>query len=448
VTRKAGTCICGADVVNSEKDGARCERGHWIPRGANGLLDWSATEGTPGVPVANTSPSTNGTASLSGARLTYLSDVTAKPVRWLWPGRFPRGKITIVDGDPGLGKSTMLLDIGARVTTSSPMPDGFKAEGSTRAGVVVLSAEDGLDDTIRPRLDAAGADCRRVVALTAVQEDPDQPERLPTLADVEAIRSAIIAVAAQLVIVDPFMAYLPGRVDSSKDQEVRSVLARLARLAEETGVALVLIRHLNKAQSSNVLYRGGGSIGIIGAARSGLLVAKDPDDPTGGRRILALTKTNLSAPVPALAYRLLQTDSGAVRVAWEGESEYTAERLLAEPQSHDERSATADAVEWLRDLLANGARPAHDIQVDAKRSDISAKVLRTAREKLAIKPRREGFGPGSRVMWALPDDGHRCPIDAIDAHTQGVGKYDEYGASMEGTDEAAGNVDVIPLWAR
>jgi hypothetical protein len=362
-----------------------------------------------------TAPATDGTATLTGARLVYLADVTPTPVHWLWPGRIPLGKVTIVDGDPGLGKSTLLLDVGARLTTGSPMPDGVASDVEGTPGMVILSAEDGLDDTIRPRLDAAGADSRRVVALTGVQDNPGQPgspERLPTLADVEAIRSAIVAVTAKLVVIDPFMAYLPGRVDSAKDQDVRSVLARLAHLADETGAALVLIRHLNKYQSTNVLYRGGGSIGIIGAARSGLLVAKDPDDPSGGRRVVAQTKTNLSGERPAMAYRLIPNSEGSVTVAWEGATEHTAERLLADPQSHEDRTATADAIEWLRDTLSHGPRPSRDVEADASRSDISPKVLRRAREKLGINPRREGFGPGSRVIWGLPG----APIDALEPH--------------------------------
>lgn len=395
-------------------------------------------------PAPATAPATT-PASPTGARLVHLSDVEAKPVRWLWRGRIPLGKLTVLDGDPGLGKTTMLLDVAARVTTGTAMPDGSTSDLAGRAGVVILSAEDGLDDTIRPRLDAAGADVRRAVALVAVRSDDDAAERLPTLGDVEAIRAAIVSVDARLVIIDPFLAYLPSRVESKSDEKIRSVLSPLARLAEETGVSVLLVRHLNKQQSSNALYRGSGTIAIIGAARAGMLVAQDPDDQA--RRIVAVTKANLAAPVPALAYRLVASDNGAVRVSWDGESEYTADRLLAEHQSHDERSATADAVDWLRELLRTGPRLARDVENDARRSDISPKVLRMAREKLAVVKRRHGFGPGSRVVWELPDRAHRCPILGIDAQAQTVGIYAEYGAGMDAEADGAESEYAIPAWA-
>src|SRR5262249_12982879 len=154
----------------------------------------------------------------------------------------------------------------------------------------------------RPRLDVAGADVGRVVHLTAVRDGSDK--RLPDLRDLDPIRTAIREVNAKLVIVDPLMAYLPGKVDSHRDQDVKRVLAPLAALASETGVAVLVIRHLNKTPSRNHLYRGGGSIAIIGAARSGLLVAPDPDDQEGKRRVLVSTKSNLSERAEALTYAI------------------------------------------------------------------------------------------------------------------------------------------------
>lgn len=232
----------------------------------------------------------------SAAIITRLSDVTPSAMRWLWPGRVPFGKVTVLDGDPGLGKSLLSLDLAARTSTARPMPDGAFSDLSDPAGVVILSAEDDLSDTIRPRLEAAGADLSRIVALTAAHDTADT--RLPMLSDLDAIRQAIVQVSAKLLIVDPLMAYLPGKVDSHRDQDIRRSLAPLASLAAETGVAVLVIRHLNKTEGKNALYRGGGSIGIIGAARSGLLVAKDPDDPDGERRILVPTKSNLAKLPP------------------------------------------------------------------------------------------------------------------------------------------------------
>jgi RecA-family ATPase len=205
------------------------------------------------------------------------------------------------------------------------MPDGVDSQLDAQAGVVLLSAEDDPADTIRPRLEAAGADLSRIIMLAGLRDGDSV--RLPTLTDLDAIKHAIAQVNAKLVIVDPLMAYLPGKVDSYRDQDVRRILAPLAALAAETGAAVLVIRHLNKTEGKNALYRGGGSIGIIGAARSGLLVAKDPEDEE--RRILAVTKSNLAKTPPALAYRIATTADEIPYLVWEGTTDYTAASLLA-----------------------------------------------------------------------------------------------------------------------
>ncbi len=202
--------------------------------------------------------------------------VAPQRVAWLSPGRIPLGRLTVLDGDPGLGKSTVTLDLAARVTTGRPMPNGAPGVGG---GVVILSAEDGVADTIRPRLDAAGAACARVRvvgvdhALLAIPGDLPELER------------AIADVGPVLVVVDPLSAYLGATVNSWRDQDVRRALGPLAGLTERTGAAIVVVRHLTESGGASPLYRGGGSIGIIGAARSGLLVAPEPDDDA--RRVLA-----------------------------------------------------------------------------------------------------------------------------------------------------------------
>ncbi len=230
--------------------------------GSESLLDdlVSAEQWQPGMPVG-----------------VLLSDVKPERVSWLWPGRLPLGKLTVLDGDPGKGKSTLSLDLSARLTRGDIMPDG--SGGGFPAGVVILSGEDGLADTIVPRLIAAGADLSRVVALASCPDSEGDGEHPPVLPDdLPTIRAAIARVGAKLAIIDPLMAYLSDGTNSHKDQDIRRVLFRVAALAEETGAAVLVVRHLNKATGGVALYRGGGSIGIIGAARSGLLVAADPDD--------------------------------------------------------------------------------------------------------------------------------------------------------------------------
>ena len=240
-----------------------------------------------------------------------LSEVEPEQVEWLWPGRLPLGKLAVLDGDPGLGKSALTLDLAARVSAGLELPDGSRCGP---AGVVLLSAEDGLEDTIRPRLDAAGADTERIVALSMIGVGT-RAERLVSLTqDLDAIEAAIRRVGAALVVIDPLMAFLTGKTDSHKDQDIRRALAPLAALAERTGAAVLIVRHLNKSAGGNALYRGGGSIGIIGAARAGLVVAPDPEDPE--RRILAANKHNLSGAAPSLVFRVEAAPNGAARVAW------------------------------------------------------------------------------------------------------------------------------------
>ena len=328
------------------------------------------------------------------SRIVRLSDVRPERVDWLWPARMPLGKVTILDGDPGLGKSTIALDLAARVSRGLPMP-GVSA-GRRPAGVVLLSAEDGLADTIRPRLDAAGADVARVVALTAVFADG--ADRLPTLpGDLDRLEAAIVAHEADLVIIDVLMAYLDAEVNAHRDQDVRGALAPLAAMAERTGAAILVLRHLNKSTGGPAVYRGGGSIGIVGAARSALVVGRDPDDED--RLVLAVTKSNLAPLAPSLAYRIVDHD-GAGGIAWEGASTLTAAQLLSAPTSTEERTALDEAKAVLRDLLGSGPVPSKDVQRQARDAGISDATLRRAKDGLGVKSiRPDGFtGPWS---WAL-----------------------------------------------
>ena len=256
-----------------------------------------------------------------------LSSIEPEEVEWLWEPRIPLGKITVIDGDPGNGKSALTTDLGARLTVGRPFPDG---KGCEPAGVVIMNAEDGLADTIRPRVDAAGGDSSRIVSLATVEDGEDGEERHVSIPeDIAIIEAAIKRVSAKLVIIDPLMAFLSGGSNAHKDQDIRRALAPLARTAERTGVAVVLVRHLNKASGGNPLYRGGGSIGIIGAARSGLLVGVHPEDET--LRVLAGQKSNLSPMPESLAYRIATGANGAARIEYAGASTANADALLRTP---------------------------------------------------------------------------------------------------------------------
>jgi archaellum biogenesis ATPase FlaH len=338
----------------------------------------------------------------AGARTVSLSDVQPEEVSWLWDGRIPFGKLTLLDGDPGLGKSTLALEVAARLTRGERLPGGGLAEVSS---VLILSAEDGLGDTIRPRLEAAGADVSRVFAIQAVSNSEGE-EEFPCLRHVAEIEEAIRVRAARLLIVDPLMAYLGDKTNSWRDQDVRRALAPVAAMAERTGAAVLIIRHLTKGGGSNAVYRGGGSIGISGAARSVLLVAKDPEDEE--RRVLASAKSNLSRPPDSLAYRL-RSAGNVARVEFEAAPVHlTADQLLAAQEGPEGRGALGEAEAFLRDLLVDRPVASKDGLKAAREAGISEITLRRARERLGIRPRRIGFD--GAWFWGLPAEGdHPLP---------------------------------------
>ncbi|MDQ3448489.1 MAG: AAA family ATPase [Chloroflexota bacterium] len=348
------------------------------------------------------------------AVVVSLATVSTERVEWLWLHRVPRSKLTVLDGDPGLGKSTVTLDLAARVSTGRSMPESSLEHEP--AGVVILSAEDGLGDTIRPRLEAAGADLSRIVALTGVRTADG--ERLPALPlDLGEIEETAFRIGAALIIVDPLMAYLDPTVNSHRDQDIRRTLAPLAAVAERTGAAVLVVRHLNKSSASSALYRGGGSIGIIGAARCGLLVAPDPEDE--GRSILAVSKSNLGPKPPALAYRLVGDSTTEVaRVAWEGVTEHTAAHLL-ETNDGDGKDARREAADYLRELLTE-PMAAIEVRKLTRANGIADRTLDRAKKDCNVVSEREGFGPGSRVMWR---------IDRHETHRTSPPRVAMYGSS-------------------
>jgi len=294
---------------------------------------------------------------VTSAALTRLSDVEPEAVSWLWPGRIPVGKLVTLDGDPGVGKSTLALTFAATVTTGGDWPDGTRCE--LDGDVLVMSAEDGLGDTIRPRLNAAGADCTRVHALDGQWVTADDGTR--TLATVGLHHGALLLDAitntnARLLIVDVMMAYL-GNTNSYRDQDMRAVLTPLADIATETGCTVLLLRHPPKGPQTKAIHAGGGSIGIIGAARVGLLAVDDPDDDE--TRVLTVSKNNLAPVLPSLAYRLESVVVGEVDtsvVRWMGEHRASATELVT--RAPEDNSDTAVVL-----ALVN-ARPkmtAHDV---------------------------------------------------------------------------------------
>jgi len=342
------------------------------------------------------------------AVLVRVSDVAAERVRWLWKDRLAFGKVALGEGNPGQGKSTFTLDLAARLTTGRPMP-GETLAGPVR-GVVLLSLEDAIADTIRPRLEAAGADLERVFVLTGVKTRGG--EDVPVLpAHLDVLEEACRRVSAGLIVIDPFMAYLDPSVDSHKDQHVRRALAPLCQLAERMNVAVLIIRHLNKASGGDPMYRGGGSIGIIGAVRSSLIIGRDPADEQA--RVVALNKSNNGPDdARALRFKLENTAAGVARIVWLGECDLTAADVLGVPLDGEGRSALGDAQTILQDLLANGPMRGRDVQRHARDAGVSDATLGRARSALRIVSRKVGYNGETYWAWSLPDTvppGPVCP---------------------------------------
>jgi hypothetical protein len=330
-----------------------------------------------------------------------LCQIAPERFRWLSPGRLAAGKITILDGDPGFGKSTLLCEFAARISRGDPLPGG---EAAPPRPVVLMSAEDDLYDTIRPRVDAAGGDPRRVIAF-ATLPDHHSTGTLGAIPDhVYSLEEIIARTQAALLIIDPLVAFLARGHSDNSNQGVRRAFHSLRGLAERTGVAIVAVRHLNKSMTGNPLYRGLGTIGIIGAARCGLLLAPDPNDPE--RRILASIKDNLSLPPPSLAFRLLSAPgSDVARVVWEGESQWTADLLGRESASgFASHSLLADAREWLRAALADCPRSARDILREAWEAGIGRDILYAARKLEGVSIGKERVADG-RWVWSYPAGG-------------------------------------------
>lgn len=336
------------------------------------------------------------------------ADVQPEPVTWLWQRRIPLGKLTLLSGDPGLGKSTLLLDLAARVSKETPMPDGSLP---VQGGVVVLSAEDGAADTIVPRLNAAGADLKRIALLAGVRVD-GRDEELILPDHLEAVRQAVSRYQALLVVVDPLNAYLTGAVNSWRDHDLRRALRPLAKLAEDTGVALIASRHLRKASGGPALYAGGGSIAFTAAARAEFLVARDPDDDE--RRVLAIVKSNLAAPQPSLTFRLESTPEAVARIVWGSASPYTANQLVTTIRDTDEQGAVAEAAEFLSEHLADGPKPSVWVEAAAEKVGIKQRTLDRARRLLAVGKRKRGGRGGHWEMFLLEAEAAGTPSSEVD----------------------------------
>jgi putative DNA primase/helicase len=341
-------------------------------------------------------PSDPVAAALKGrVNVTRLCDVAPEQVSWLWPGYIARGKLTLLIGDPGCGKSYLTADIAARLTSGKPWPDG--ATGHSPMDVLLLQAEDGLSDTVRPRLDSLGADPGRVYAIEAVAPGPSGERWFSLDTDLARLEPVLATGRVGLLVVDPLTAYL-GKPDSYKDQDVRQVLGPLAKLAAKHGVAIVAVMHLTKSEDRKALYRAGGSIAFTASARKVLVVVKDPDDPE--RRLLGSVKENIGGKPPTRAFRI--TELG---MKWEdAEAHADIDDILSRPTGpQDEPKAPKlhSAMTFLKAELAGGPVLVAKLRAQVEAQGLNWKTVEKAKAALRVQTSaREGGG----WLWALPGD--------------------------------------------
>jgi putative DNA primase/helicase len=349
-------------------------------------------------------------AATEGPRVQVVrvADVEARELEPLWPGVIWVGKPTLLVGDPGLSKSTMVCDVVARVTRHCEWPC---SGGKTIDGdVLMLSAEDDVADTLRPRLEAAGADLNRVHFLESIitgSNGTAQHHTWPSLVEhIGALAEWLKAhPAVRLLVIDPLAAYLTG-ADTHKQSEVRAVLGALAQIASRHRVAVLAVMHLNKGSGGNPLYRVSGSLAFVAAARAAYLIARDPRDRDN--RLMLHLKNNLVRDERGFRYVVRTADNDAPYVEWNLERvEQTAEEILAvaEDETPRGRAASAkerEAADWLRGELAHGPVEAASIYRRAESAGIGERPLKRASRLLGVMKEPKGFR--GNWHWALPPE--------------------------------------------
>jgi RecA-family ATPase len=324
-----------------------------------------------------------------------VSDLQARSVEWLWLCRLPLRKLVILDGDPGLGKSLIALDLCARLSTGQPFPDCSAGPGVGNA--IVLCAEDGDEDTVRPRLQALGADLARVFVMPRTHSETAAPIAFPSALDI--LDKALTETGARLVVIDPIVAFLDASVIDGCDRSVRRALMALALLADKHDCVILLIRHLNKHGDSRSLYRGSGSIAFVAACRSAWLVTPHPVQ--ADRRVLAQVKNNLAPPQPSLAYAVVRPQTGPATLRWEGPTPFTADQLLAASRPSGHTSESDRARDFLAAFLANGPRTSREVWAGAEENNLCERTIARAKQQLKIRSRIVGRGPDRVSYWLL-----------------------------------------------
>ena len=323
-------------------------------------------------------------------KLIHMEDVVSKEVEWLWYPYIPYGKITIVEGDPREGKTTLVLKLAAALSGGLPLPCDDDREREP-IHIIYQTAEDGIDDTIKPRLEKAGADCSMIRVI-------DETEKELSMID-DRLEQAIVETGARLVILDPIQAYIGAKVDMHRANEIRPVLKHLGMIAEKYNCAIVLIGHMNKAAGSKSTYRGLGSIDIQATARSVLLVARLRDKPN--IRIMAHDKSSLAPTGDAIGFEMTE-ESGMICI---GPYDITIDELLSGNEGRGKKKLDI-AENFIKEYF--GSRKeiiTNDILQEAARRGIKRNMLLSAKKKLGIASGKGKTDDGiSYWTWIMPEE--------------------------------------------
>ncbi|HUT31989.1 MAG TPA: AAA family ATPase [Planctomycetota bacterium] len=332
------------------------------------------------------------------APLVEVGNVPAGDVRWLWPGKFPIGKISLVVGDPGRGKSLLSLDLATRLSLAAPWPDG-QPNTLRPSCTLLLSAEDDVGDTIRPRLEAMGADVRYIRSMRGLfgagfYKGFQLPRDLPTLEQAVTDTPDV-----RLVVIDPLMAFLATGTANS-NSALRALLATLQEMAERLGFAVLALSHLTKATGASPIYRAMGSLALVAASRAVWTLWPDQDEPE--RTFFVPLKCNLSAALHAHAYRIAPSPVNPKQpvLLWEPEPIHMA--LLSTSTANPvPRLRDQQCVTWLRALLEKGPVPTRDVEKAADEEGFGYHILRRAKRMLGVGTSPDGLG--GTWMQRLPD---------------------------------------------
>lgn len=330
----------------------------------------------------------------TGLDVTWMDSVSPTEVQWLWPGRIPAGRLTVLAGDPGCGKSHLSIDIAARISRAKDWPDG--TEACERGSVLLLGAEDDLSDTVRPRIDAANGDPERIGAIDMVRHDDGRQHMFCLDQDIAHLETLVREIGdVRMIIVDPISAYM-GRSDSHNNAEVRGVLLPLQHLASRHNLAVLAITHLSKSDRS-AMYRAMGSLAFVAVARCAWFCIKDPDDDE--KRLFMPLKNNIAPDRSGLQYSIRPAtyNEKIACVSWGDVVDRNLDELMSANGAGG--LSVKNASKWLREKLADGAQSVSQLKTDAEEEDFSWATIKRAKKSLAIKSSKSGLDSG--WLWEL-----------------------------------------------